>query len=139
MLFRHKKQFIGLSKPNRLIFEKKAPADNFSEKEQANLKEVSDTVRESYLKRLELMKALDSKLTPIAAEKKQHEAVLAEMQSKLPGAKEPLRREFECLGETIQIVMSPKGEYQEYLNGEPINFLEWAIQKKQMNPPAINE
>lgn len=139
MLNHSKRQINSLEKPNRLVFEKRSPTENFSEKEQANLKEVSDTVRESYLKRLELMKALDSKLTPIAEEKKQHEEVLAKMQADLPNSQGPLRREFVCLGETIQIVMNTNGEYQEYLNGEPINFLEWAIQKKQMNPSVSNE
>ena len=135
-LYPQNHQFLASQKENRLIFQHQSPIEDFSQKEEPNLKNVTDnltdTVKESYSKRLGLMKDLENQLSNISSEQKQHQELLAQMQLDLSkNNDQPLHREFTCLGQTIEIIMNPNGEYQEYLNGKDLNFLQWAIQTKQ--------
>ncbi len=118
---------------NRLIYrdQRSSNIESFSHKEQDNLEGVSETVKESYLKRLEMMKDIDKKVSTISQEREQYLQAIKEALTELPKMKgQPVHKDFQCLGETIQIVMTSDGEYQEFINGKPINFLEWAISQK---------
>lgn len=129
------RQFLASNKENRLVFQQHSPMENFSQKEEHNLKGVTDTVKESYSQRLGLMKNLENQLSIISSEQKQHQEILAQMKSELAQSNgKPLSHEFNCLNQTIVIKMNPNGEYEESLNGEPLNFLQWAIQTKQSKP-----
>lgn len=118
---------------NRLIYrdQRSSNIESFSHKEQDNLEGISETVKESYLKRLEMMKDIDKKVSTIDAERQQYLQAIKEALADLAKANgQPVKKEFQCLGETIQIVMTSDGEYQEFLHDQPINFLEWAIDQK---------
>jgi|GEM_PF-6932138 len=131
-VFKKNKQFLTSNRENRLVSRHQSSMENFSQKEANNLNSINDAVKESYSNRLDLMKNLNQKLNLISSEQKQHQEILAQMQKELSQSNgQPLRREFNCLNETIVIEMSPNGEYQEALNGKPLNFLQWAIQTKQ--------
>lgn len=125
--------------PSRLIFQNLGPQENFKNTEEENLRKVSEAVKESYGERLKMKQDIDSLLKPVEAERAAHQQFIAEMHTRLeasPG--KTLREEFSCLNEKLLIVMSPSGEYQEYLNGQPINFLSWAINKKKSQSAETN-
>lgn len=123
----------------RLIYQNHAPLENLKSSEEENLRQVSKAVEKSYGDRLEMKHDIDTMLKPIETERAAHQQFIAEMHTKLeasPG--QTLREDFQCLGEKILIVMSPSGQYQEYLNSQPINFLNWAINKKKDSPSESN-
>ena len=132
MVLKKNRGFSGSNRENRPIFQQHSPMENFSQKEENNIKGVTDAVKESYSERLGLMKTLENQLSSISSEQKQHQEILAQMQLDLSKSNgQPLHREFTCFDQTIEIIMNPNGEYQEYLNRKPLNFLQWAIQTKQ--------
>ncbi|MCC7432549.1 hypothetical protein IT412_03420 [Candidatus Peregrinibacteria bacterium] len=125
--------------PSRLIFQNQPSPENIRVSEEENLRLVSEAVKESYGERLKMKQDIDTMLKPVETERAAHQQFIAEMHAKLeasPG--QTLREEFQCLGEKILIVMSPSGQYQEYLNSQPINFLNWAINKKKNSPSESN-
>ncbi len=120
---------------NRLIFQNKSPdqstVDDFNKKEQQNLNNVREVVKESYTQRLEMMRDIDQKINPIKAELDIFQKKVEEARKKIAGTKEANTQiEFQIMGENIVIKMESNGSYQEYHNEEPINFIEWAIGKK---------
>lgn len=122
----------------RLVFQNSNSSNPETAQPEANLQNVEKTFKEAIIKRIDFSKEIEDRLKPISAEKEQLMKIVTDMKAEMPSlGNQANRREFPCLGETIQIVMQP-GEgnvYQEYINGEPINFLRWALDKKSKSAP----
>ncbi|MCC6643354.1 hypothetical protein IT411_01270, partial [Candidatus Peregrinibacteria bacterium] len=106
--------------------------ENLADKEAQNLDKVSQAVRESFSARLELKEELDVKLTPIEEERARYQQIIDLLKSKLAeSSREQVEHEEDFFGEKVKFVMNRNGQYQEFVGGESINFLSWAIAKKK--------
>ena len=138
------KQYLQKNTENsqkRLVYQQKSSNENISQKTDDNLAKVSETVKESYGARLELKRDLDDLLQPIAKERELYSKLVEELKKQLalnPSQKE-VQGSFDCLGEKVTVTMSANGEYQEFVNQKPINFLSWAIETKKHQKETPNE
>lgn len=120
----------------RLIYQNQfdSPSVNAAQKVDSsdeNLRRIADTAKVSVEARLDIMKGVSEKISPIATERQQYLTAVDQAVHQLnnnPG--QTVSVEFHCLDKVIQIVMSPDGVYEEFCDNQPINFLTWIQEQK---------
>lgn len=134
----HHQFFEDNLSPKRLVFQSAekphGEVENFTRKEQITLNRIGEQVEESGQQRLNIMKDLNQRLSPIQEENRNFQTFLEEMNSQLHSqGLSQLTKTFYCLGEDIEITMQANGQYEAKNNQQLIEFLPWALQKKQKN------
>ncbi len=124
--------------PKRLVFQSQEKphqeVKNFIIKEKKTLKRAGDKVNESGQQRLNLIKNLNQRLAPIQEENHNFQKFLKQMNDQMHSqGLSQLTQTFHCLGEDIEITMQANNQYEAKNNQQLIDFLPWALQKKQQN------
>jgi hypothetical protein len=122
----------------RLVFEDAGSPENLALSESQNLKNISETVKESYLQRQELREGIDNKIKDIHDEMAAHKQVVEQLHQRVLNEQPQtsISQDFICLGQTVTVSMDPSGNYEEFITVQgqqkSINFLSWAIEQKNM-------
>ena len=119
---------------DRLIYQNLNSKESFADKEAQNLDKVSQTVRESFTARLELKEQIDSKLSPIAEERAKYQQIVENLKAEMAkSTQERVSHKEAFFGQEVEFVMHKDGQYEEFVGGQSINFLNWAIAQKKGN------
>lgn len=133
-----KKNYLFTSK---LIFENMPSPEKPGENGQKTLDQLSKTIENSYKEQLLMMKDVNDKLSPVAKEQAKHSKLIAEMNEERAkhNYTQDIVREAEFFGQTVRIEMTKDGSFQEFLNNEPIDFLNWLLSKQKSKDANPNE
>lgn len=121
-----KKDFL---KPSRLVFVNQPLPETPSPDNREIYDGVAKTVEESYRQQLFLANELNEKVAPIAKEKELFDRTLGEMKEELAAQNylRPVERDISVYGKNLHIVLDQSGTNQEYVDGQEVNFIQWAL------------
>ncbi len=125
-----KKDFL---KPSRLVFVNQPLPETPSPDNREIYDGVAETVEESYRQQLFLANELNKKTAPIAKEKEKFESALMEMKEELAklNFSQSVERDINVFGTNVHIVMDQSGTNQEFVDGQEVNFMQWALSKAE--------
>lgn len=119
---------------DRLIYQNLNSKESFADKEAQNLDKVSQAVRESFTARLELKEQIDAKLNPVAEERAKYQQIIDNLKAEMAkSAEDKVSHTETFFGQQVEFVMHKNGQYEEFVGGQSVNFLNWAIAQKKGN------
>lgn len=133
-----KKHYLFTSK---LVFENMPAPEKPGETGKETLDQLSKTIETSYKEQLLMMRDVNEKLSPVAKEQARHSQTISEMneeRAKLNYSQD-ITREAEFYGQTVRIDMNKDGSFQEYIDGKPIDFLNWLLSQQKSKDSNSNE
>lgn len=127
--------FPNQIRPSRLIYQQSALPEKPAGENRELYDGVSKTIETSYRGQILLANQLNEKFAPIAKEKAAFDRLLNEMKEELAknNYSAPVERDLSVFGQTVHVVMDKNGTNQEYVDGQEVNFMQWASSRLENN------
>ena len=125
---------------NRFVFNTLPSPEKSGDTGKQTLDQLSKTIETSYKQQLQMQKEISEKMSPVAKEQARHSQLISEMNEERArdNYQHNVSRDMEFFGNTIHVEMSKDGSFQEYLDGKPVDFLNWLLTQQNKGNTTNN-
>lgn len=125
---------------NRFVFNTLPSPEKPGDTGKQTLDQLSKTIETSYKQQLQMQKEISEKMSPVAKEQARHSQLISEMNEERArdNYQHNVSRDMEFFGNTIHVEMGKDGSFQEYLDGKPVDFLNWLLTQQNKGNTTNN-